>query len=57
MGTQRIRSKHLESYLSNLEGGFPGFELPFGKEGTGKEFAVSPEDPFKKSFYRSHSNI
>lgn len=31
--------------LSSFTGGFPGLELPFGKEGTRKGYAVSPEDP------------
>jgi len=35
------------AYLSDFTCGFPGLELPFGKEGTGKGFAASPEDPFK----------
>lgn len=35
------------AYLSDFTCGFPGLALPFGKEGTGKGFAASPEDPFK----------
>lgn len=35
------------AYLSGFTCGFPGLQLPFGKEGTGKGFAASPEDPFK----------
>lgn len=35
------------AYLSDFACGFPGLALPFGKEGTGKGFAASPEDPFK----------
>lgn len=33
------------TYLSDLPCGFPDLELPFGKEGTGKGFAASSEDP------------
>ena len=29
-------------------------ELPFGKQGTGKRFAVSPEDPFGKKHHTDH---
>lgn len=47
-GGWRCREQHPRSYLSNFTWGFPGLELPFGKEGTGKRFAVSPEDPLKK---------
>lgn len=56
-GGKKQQQEHPGSYLSSFTGGFPGLELPFGKEGTRKGYAVSPEDPFKKNAsYRSHSN-
>lgn len=36
-----------KSYLSNLIWGLLGLEVPFGTEGTGKEFITSPADPWK----------
>lgn len=50
-------SEHPASYLSSFTGGFPGLELPFGKEGTRKGFVVSPEDPLKENHHTDHTPI